>query len=1072
MRTGPFAVSLLTLSLLHATRGAEAVWWEGEDTTANNFAEHPWLEMDAKAREGLSGNDWLALMHKPDQAAPAEGAYAARYRVRVPAASRYHLWAREWPRPQALPSRWRFDEQPWRETTAEYPFEDRIPLAKDRGVAWTRYGEVDLAAGEHTFELRLDPHPGNAAFDCFLLCRSRFQPAGKQRPEADAETFVEDPEGERVEDIVRRAKEAAAARQAQIEEVRRSKVNEVSFLSVGGEIDVVRFGADYAQEFAAHDGSARAGDPLPPRHIAFGANGFIEWALQAPAAGDYVLTVSVNIARLPDRTAMLKIRENGAWRDYGILAQNGEYHCRVSLAPGPARFRVESVGGRPVYFGGARLSTPRGDPWQGARPSVHPRLQFTEAEAKAIQQRLEADPDHPVRYYYDGLLAAAGKQVAAPAALRDPRGSAQALNEVAVAFALTGRREFGDRGADYLDRLSRKDFGRNPTSVLGNGEYLDAMAWGYDALYPHLTEDLRQRVRERLDIEAQWLWTAARTLSKDTIQGWWASDHANNWQAVSAGGLGMAALALLGENPSAELWLREALTQVKMLMDGAFDADGAYFESPMYHKYAMEYLTTFASALRRTGGEDLFEYRGQLLRQSCLYNLYMMEPTRDHFPAFNDGRRLAGNPPQALHPAGAYFARIAAVHRDGLVRWLFDAMYGPQRRFPVWNFQHGHPDSVVWYDETLPVEDPDSSPRLALARCWPEHGRAALRTGWADPNGILFAMECGHYGSHGHADQGSFTLTAYGEHLVDDTGYGGWEAESEAHSVILIDGKGQGKNGMLGSIRDFLHTPAMDYFEADSTPAYAPASLVKRHVVFLRPNAFLIADEVRKDDEPHTYEWLLHAKVGQPGAAIGIKAPDRVTFQCERAALEIRLFGAGQMRTEAAEKNGHRFLRVTTATPRPEARFLALLQPTDPENPAPPATAVEDGNLTGCRVGEDVVLWPRAPGEWRYGPLRSDAFLAVHRPASRCLFVKAARNASAPPLGFRSDGPITAVLWEGETRLVASAPVNVTFAPGYLAGAAVFATDQDRDAANDIRVAAVDDGGRVTLPAGAYTVRR
>ena len=38
---------------------------------------------------------------------------------------------------------------------------------------------------------------------------------------------------------------------------------------------------------------------------------------------------------------------------------------------------------------------------------------------------------------------------------------------------------------------------------------------------------------------------------------------------------------------------------------------------------------------------------------------------------------------------------------------------------------------------------------LALARHWPEHGGVALRTGWNDPHGILLALECGAYGSHG-----------------------------------------------------------------------------------------------------------------------------------------------------------------------------------------------------------------------------------------------------------------------------------------------------------------------------------
>ena len=53
----------------------------------------------------------------------------------------------------------------------------------------------------------------------------------------------------------------------------------------------------------------------------------------------------------------------------------------------------------------------------------------------------------------------------------------------------------------------------------------------------------------------------------------------------------MADLALLGESSDAEVWLTEAIAQMKMLLSHGFDSGGAYFESPMYHKYTMNYLT-------------------------------------------------------------------------------------------------------------------------------------------------------------------------------------------------------------------------------------------------------------------------------------------------------------------------------------------------------------------------------------------------------------------------------------------------------------------------------------------------
>jgi hypothetical protein len=599
-------------------------------------------------------------------------------------------------------------------------------------------------------------------------------------------------------------------------------------------------------------------------------------------------------------------------------------------------------------------------------------------------------------------------------------------------------------------------------------------AWGYDIFYPCLTEARRKAVRERLDLEAQWLWVATRTFVKGTERGWWSSSRGNNWHAVASGGLGFAALSLLGESASAESWLDEAVTQMKMLMDHGFDSDGAYFESPMYHRYAMEYLVFAAEALRRAGREDLFQYRNQLLRKTCLYNLYMMEPTRDSFAPFNDGWRLAEQ--RALHPAQSYLLCAATVYHDGLIAWLFDAVYGPQRRFPVWNTAHGHPDAILWYNTRLPRENPDTSPRLTLGRYWPEHGRVALRTSWTDLNGILFAMECGEYGSHGHDDQGGFVLTAFGEHLVDDQGYGGWEVTSEAHSVPLVDGQGQRREGMLGAVRDFLHTDAMDFFEADSTPAYAleksPARFVLRNVLFMRPGYFVIVDRLRKDAAPHEYQWLLQGPTYNQAAKIRIDRPDAVTFLATKASLDVRLLAPRGLRAEAVPKHNHLFLRATPNQRRPEETFLAVLTPMPLGRTAPAVERIEADSLIGCAVGEDLVLWNKAQGPWTYKHVKTDAELAACRTAPVCALAKRATFLESPGLGFRADQPLTAILTESEARLVCSVPVSIAFAPGYLAEATVYVTHQDRDAANDIQVGKVDVQGKVSLPVGAFTVRK
>ena len=104
--------------------------------------------------------------------------------------------------------------------------------------------------------------------------------------------------------------------------------------------------------------------------------------------------------------------------------------------------------------------------------------------------------------------------------------------------------------------------------------------------------------------------------------------------------------------------------------------------------------------------------------------------------------------------------------------------------------------------------------------------------------------------------------------------------------------------------------------------------------------------------------------------------------------------------------------------------------------------------------------------------MKTDARLAAYRRTPRAVFVKSARTLEAGPFAFRADQPVTAILTEAEARLTVSQPTVVDFGDGYLARGTVFETDQDRDLTNDRRVTAVDGNGRMSVPAGAFTIRQ
>ncbi len=171
----------MTLTVAALVLGAaDYVWWEGESPAETNFPGKTWFSASTFAgkRHVLSGGKWLTNADKRR----GEEAYA-RYSVRVPAGGDYTFWARKfW---KHGPFEWRFDGGEWRVCGRDIALADSVDIRKFLCVNWVCLGKAGLAAGQHTFELRLLAKEGEAltaCFDCFLLTRNPFFPRGKLKP--------------------------------------------------------------------------------------------------------------------------------------------------------------------------------------------------------------------------------------------------------------------------------------------------------------------------------------------------------------------------------------------------------------------------------------------------------------------------------------------------------------------------------------------------------------------------------------------------------------------------------------------------------------------------------------------------------------------------------------------------------------------------------------------------------------------------------------------------------------------------------------------------------------------------
>ncbi len=234
----------------------------------------------------------------------------------------------------------------------------------------------------------------------------------------------------------------------------------------------------------------------------------------------------------------------------------------------------------------------------------------------------------------------------------------------------------------------------------------------------------------------------------------------------------------------------------------------------------------------------------------------------------------------------------------------------------------------------------------------PGRGLLMTRSEWGrDALKLHFESKHGEHGpSHSHANRNDFTLSALGRKWAIDLGFG--LRESKQHNIVLIDGQGQGDFTPSGRIDAWLDMPFATAIVGDASYAYHwrytfssrrgspenqgyeweveplgpptnnlhtlraihnPVEFAWRGAVLIRGDHpyVMIVDDIRKDDEPHLYEWLM-------------QVPNDLQIE-SATSTEVRLGVIG-----ADEK-----------TPRLLVRFVDMAEPANPVSDIPKAPRLE-----------------------------------------------------------------------------------------------------------------------------------
>jgi len=624
---------------------------------------------------------------------------------------------------------------------------------------------------------------------------------------------------------------------------------------------------------------------------------------------------------------------------------------RFEAAPVDATYTVRARG-----IGAAHLEEHGPDL---TAPGPHPYLFFTPEDVPGLLEKAKQGPASGMwarlKARADRLVEGDPREWTAGTSFWDNSARARALGLV---YALTREVKYAQRALPEVEAVLGSDaWLMAKGEALRTAEAICGLALAYDWLYDALSDDLRKRIREAV------IRDGIEPIIAATERGeWWTAWYRCNWGSVIYGQAGVAALALLADDPRAADWAGLFARKI-WHYTYSLGPDGGWGESGSYATYAWFRAVLLMDALKRvTGGwSNLFDNPN--LPHLAQWFTALLQPDGSSFVPFSNCGRGTSD-------AGTILRRLAREYRDGHAQWFADRMAERRDGIDVFGF--------LWCDPSLEPVAPADLPRATLFRSvdW-----AMLRSAWGDPQAVLFALKGGQRDwDHQHHDTNHFVLYAYGRPLIVDLLYPHniWGCQTEAHNTIMVNGKNQrgrvhvagnrGHPDHRGVISELVEAPWYARLVGDASLAYEQEEVKSfmREVMYLRkasaadpPDYFVLFDDLDATT-PAQLDWLLHSygqmavegsriTISQDDAAVDVTlvAPERFTSQITAKNLE----DAGSEKPfESAQ--AIRWIAVRPAEPVQRGHFLSVLVPRKLSTPAAAVavTSLRESNLVGAAV--------------------------------------------------------------------------------------------------------------------------
>lgn len=444
-----------------------------------------------------------------------------------------------------------------------------------------------------------------------------------------------------------------------------------------------------------------------------------------------------------------------------------------------------------------------------------------------------------------------------------------------LVYRVTGEEKFASKLKELLFDYTSKStwegstlLNRNPPWIggLGTSHTSYDIALGFDSIYDYLTIEEKELIANdivRLGIlPARYDWLEAETNmhTYDTM--------GHNWWSACVYMSGLASLAVRNEISEAEGWAKDieesaiewlhysgSLLQNKPT---TFDRDGGFYESVWYATYGTSQYLLFRYAYGNVWPEEskiesnILEKMGDFF----INTTYFVDGGKDLAVNFGDSK---------MHAYG-----------DRIIRLLWNLGYKNQEYEwyinHVTNGENNDSNEAEGLILNLGLQSNKSGflPNRPKSYLYQDMGWATMRNSWSD-DATMLAVKSGFTWNHAHADAGSYILFHNGKNLIIDSGTGSYlnplfteyYCQSEAHNVVLFNGKGQNRNDPYfgnvnsGSLHNLIEGKDFKYLLANATGPYSHI-LARNYRNFIWVGDVILVLDDLLAFEPGQFEWLLH----------------------------------------------------------------------------------------------------------------------------------------------------------------------------------------------------------------------